>query len=112
MVGLLVGCCFVGWLGGWLVAGWLAGQYFRFSRLHFTILRLAFCTLCHHVVDLGVHWDTKGDSLGSRVGFPPIFSGFWEPVGRRFLLVCLFFLGTRLSILSVSSEVCFLVGSG
>ena len=28
------------------------------------------------------------------------------------LSVCLFFLGSRLSILSVSSEVCFLVGLG
>jgi len=81
-------------------------------RLHFTILRLAFCTLGHHVGDLGVHWDTKGDSLGSRVGFPLIFSGFGEPVGSRFLSVCCFFLGTRLSILSVSSEVCFLMGLG
>ena len=81
-------------------------------RLHFTILRLAFCTLGHHVGDLGVHWDTKGDSLGSRVGFPAIFSGFWEPVGSRFLSVCCFFPGTRLSILSVSSEVCFLMGLG
>ena len=65
-----------------------------------------------HVGDLGVHWDTKGDSLGSRVGFPQIFSGFGEPVGSRILSVCCFFLGTRLSILSFSSEVCFLVGLG
>ena len=81
-------------------------------RLHFTILRLAFCTLGHHVGDLGVHWDTKGDSLGSRVGFPLIFNGFGEPVGSRFLAIVLAFLGLRLSILSVSSEVCFLVGLG
>ena len=81
-------------------------------RLHFTILRLAFCTLGHHVGDLGVHWDTKGDSLGSRVGFALIFTGFGEPVGSRFLSICCFFLGTRLSILSVSSEVCFLIGLG
>ena len=81
-------------------------------RLHFTILRLAFCTLGHHVGDLGVHWDTTGDSLGSRVGLPQIFSGFVEPVESRFFLVCWFFLGTRLSILSVSSEVCFLMGLG
>ena len=81
-------------------------------RLHFTILRLAFCTLGHHVGDLGVHWDTKGDSLGSRVGFPQIFSGFGERVGSRFLSVCWFFLSPRLSILSVSSEVCFSVGLG
>ena len=65
-----------------------------------------------NVGDLGVHWDTKGDSLGSRVGFPQIFSGFGEPVGSRFLASFLFFLGLRLSILSVSSEVCFLVGLG
>ena len=84
LVDLLVGCCFVGWLAGWLVAGWLVGQYFSFLRLHFTILRLAFCTLGHHVGDLGVHWDTKGDSLGSRVGFLMIFNGFGEPVGSRF----------------------------
>ena len=81
-------------------------------RLHFTILRLAFCNLDHHVGDLGVHWDTKGDSLGSRVGVPQIFSGFGEPVGSRFLSVCWFFLATRLSILRVSSEMCFLVGLG
>ena len=41
-----------------------------------------------------------------------IFSGFGEPVGSRLLAVCLFFLGLRLSILSVSYEVCFLVGLG
>ena len=41
-----------------------------------------------------------------------IFSGFGEPVGSRFLAVCLFFLGLRLSMLTVSSEVCFLVGLG
>ena len=81
-------------------------------RLHFSILRLEFCTLGHHVVDLGVHWDTKGDSLGSRVGFSLIFNGFWGPVGSRFLRVFLFFRGLRLSILSVSSEVCFLVALG
>ena len=81
-------------------------------RLHFTILRLAFCTLGHHVGDLGVHWDTKGDSLGSRVGFPMIFNGFGEPAGSRFLSVRCFFLVKRLSILSVSSEVCFLMGLG
>ena len=81
-------------------------------RLHFSILGLEFCTLGHHVGDLGVHWDTKGDSLGSRVGFPQIFSGFGEPVGSRFLASFLFVLGWRLSILRVSSEVCFLVGLG
>ena len=81
-------------------------------RLHFTILRLAFCTLGHHVGDLGVHWDTKGDSLGSRVGFLFISNGFGEPVGSRFLANFLFFLGLRLSILRVSSEVCFLLGLG
>ena len=81
-------------------------------RLHFSILRLEFCTLGHHVVDLGVHWDTKGDSLGSRVGFSLIFNGFGGPVGSRFLRVFLFFLGLRLSILRVSSEVCFLLGLG
>ena len=41
-----------------------------------------------------------------------IFSGFGEPVGSRFLAVCLFVLGLRLSFLSVSSEVCFLLGLG
>ena len=41
-----------------------------------------------------------------------IFNGFGQPVGGRFLLVFLFFRGYRLSILSVSSEVCFLVGLG
>ena len=41
-----------------------------------------------------------------------IFSGFGEPVGSRFLASFLFFLGLRLSILRVSSEVCFLVGLG
>ena len=50
--------------------------------------------------------------MGSRVGFFMIFSGFEEPVGSRFLSVFLFFLGLRLSILSVSSAVCFLVGLG
>ena len=41
-----------------------------------------------------------------------IFGGFGESVGSRSLAVCLFFLGLRLSILSVSSEVCFFVGLG
>ena len=41
-----------------------------------------------------------------------IFSVFGEPVGSRFLSVCCSFLGTSLSILSVSSEVCFLMGLG
>ena len=41
-----------------------------------------------------------------------IFSGFGEPVGSRFLASFLFFLGLRLAILRVSSEVCFLVGLG
>ena len=41
-----------------------------------------------------------------------IFSGFGEPVGSRILTSFLFFLGLRLSILRVSSEVCFLVGLG
>ena len=50
--------------------------------------------------------------MGSRVGFLMIFSGFGEPVGNRCLVSFLFFLGLRLSILRVSSEVCFLVGLG
>ena len=50
--------------------------------------------------------------LGSSVGFFMIFSGFGEPVGSRFFASFLFFLGLRLSILRVSSEVCFLVGLG
>ena len=41
-----------------------------------------------------------------------IFNGFGEPVGSRFLASFLFFLGLRVSILRVSSEVCFLVGLG
>ena len=95
------------------IAFWLlVGQYFSFLRLHFAILGLAFCTLGHNVGELGVHWDTKGNGLGSRVGFPLIFNGFGEPVGSRFLSVYCFFLVTRLSILSVSSDVCFLMVSG
>ena len=46
--------------------------------------------------------------MGSRVEFLPIFSEFGGPVGSRFLASFLFFLGLRLSILRVSSEVCFL----
>ena len=45
--------------------------------------------------------------MGSRVRFFMIFSGFGEPVGSRFLASFL-----RLTILRVSSEVCFLVGLG
>ena len=41
-----------------------------------------------------------------------IFSGFVEPVGSRFLASFLLFLGWRLSIFRVGSEVCFLVGLG
>ena len=55
---------------------------------------------------------TKADSLGSRVRFLMIFNGFGNLLGVYLLSVCLFFLGSRLSILSVSSEVCFLVGLG
>ena len=50
--------------------------------------------------------------MDSRIVFFMIFSGFGEPVGSRFLTSFLFFLGLRLSILRVSSEVCFLVGLG
>ena len=50
--------------------------------------------------------------MGSRVGFLIIFSGFGEPVGSRFLIGFLCVLGLRVSILRVSSEVCFLVGLG
>ena len=50
--------------------------------------------------------------MGSRVGFLMIFSGFGEPVGSRFLASFFLFLGWRLLILRVSSEVCFLVGWG
>ena len=41
-----------------------------------------------------------------------MFGRFGEPVGSRFLVMFLFFLRLRLSNLSVSSEVCFLVGLG
>ena len=41
-----------------------------------------------------------------------IFSGFGEPVGSRILASFLFFLSLRLLILTVGSEVCFLVGLG
>ncbi len=41
-----------------------------------------------------------------------IFSGFGEPVGSRILASFLFFLGLKLLILRVGSEVCFLVGLG
>ena len=82
------------------------------SKLDVRTLRVDFCTLGQHVGDPGVHWDTKGDSLGSRVGFSQIVSGFGEPVGSRFFASFFVFLGLRLSILSVSSEVCFLVGLG
>ena len=50
--------------------------------------------------------------MGYRVGFSLIFNGFGEPIGSRFLTSFLFFLGLRLSILRVSSEVCFLLGLG
>ena len=53
-------------------------------RPHFSILGLEFCTLGHHVGDLGVHWDTKGDTLGSRVGFSLILTGFEDLVGLVF----------------------------
>ena len=46
------------------------------------------------------------------VGFLIIFNEFGKPVGSRFLVSFLFFLGLRLSILSVSSGVCFLLGLG
>ena len=41
-----------------------------------------------------------------------IFNGFGSLLGVYFLAVCLFFLGSRLSILSVSSEMSFLMGLG
>ena len=34
---------------------------------------------------------TKGDSLGSRVGFSMTFSGFGQPVGSRFFTFFLVF---------------------
>ena len=86
LVDLLVGCCFVGWLAGWL-AGWLVGCWlvgwtvFLILEASFYYPEACILHLGHHLGDLGVHWDTKGDSLGSRVGFPLIFSGFGEPVG-------------------------------
>ena len=52
------------------------------------------------------------DNLGSKIGFLVIFDVFWKFVGSRFLASFFFFLGLRLSILRVSSEVCFLVGLG
>ena len=50
--------------------------------------------------------------MDSRIVFFMIFSGFGEPVGSRFLTSFLFFHGLRLSVLRVSSEMCFLVGLG
>jgi len=50
--------------------------------------------------------------LGSRIGFFMIFNGFVEPVGSQFLTSFLFFRGLRLSILRISSELCFLVVLG
>ena len=89
LVDLLVGCCSVGWLAGWLVGwllvGWLVGwTVFLMLETSFSILGLGFCTLGHHVGDLGVHWDTKGDTLGSRVGFSLILDGFEDLVGACF----------------------------
>ena len=55
---------------------------------------------------------TKKNTLGSRVRFLMIFNGFGSLLGVYFLPVCLFFLGTGLSILSVSSEMSFLMGLG
>ena len=55
---------------------------------------------------------TKGDTLGSRVRFLMIFNGFGSLLGVYFLSGCLFFFGSRLSILSVSSEMSFLMGLG
>ena len=72
---------------------------------------ICFLELCSPVGGSWVDRSTKGDSLGSRVGFLMI-CGFGEPVGSRFLAVCLLFLGLRLSIFSVSSEVCLLVALG
>jgi hypothetical protein len=39
------------------------------SKLDVGTLGVDFCTLGQHIGDPGVHWDTKGDTLGSRVGF-------------------------------------------
>ena len=50
--------------------------------------------------------------MDSRIVFFMIFNGFGEPVGSRFLTSFLFFHGLRLSVLRVSSEMCFLVGLG
>ena len=41
-----------------------------------------------------------------------ILNGFGDPVGSHFLFVCLALVGLRYSFVSVSSEVCFLMGLG
>ena len=64
------------------------------------------------VGDPGVDRSTRGDTLGSRVGFFMIFDGFGEPGRSRILSSFLFCLALRLAILRVSSEVSFLVGLG
>ena len=88
LVGWLVGCLVAGWLVGWTVVLILETSFF-------IILGLEFCTLGHHVGDLGVHWDTKGDTLGSRVGFSLILSGFEDLVGACFLAGCAFLFLAR-----------------
>ena len=54
------------------------------SKLVVGTLGVDFCTLGQHVGDPGVHWDTKGDTLGSRVGLSLILNGFEDLVGICF----------------------------
>ena len=117
LVGWLLICMFVEQVDYWY--GWFVEQVNCWYGSLFQILRTCFRTLEPVFWDLwllvggwGVARSTKGDSLGSRVGFLMIFSRFGEPVGSRFLTNFLFFLGLRLSILRVSSEVCFFSGFG
>ena len=54
------------------------------SKLDVGTLGVDFCTLGQHVGDPGVHWEGKGDTLGSRVGFSVIFDEFRDPLWSRF----------------------------
>ena len=56
---------------------------------------LDFCALDQHVGDPGAHWDTKGDTLGSRVGFPWVFENFGIHFGVVFDTSACFFVGLR-----------------
>ena len=52
--------------------------------MHFGTFGASFWPLGDHVGEPWVHRDTKGDTLGSMLGFSWIVDRFLDPLGSRF----------------------------